>query len=91
MIATEPHAELGRMFDGAVGSGKPRIGQIVLSYDPDRQIAVKRAMDQSRWFTGGWRVNAELPALRRRIAGHRATAVWAGATVSLPATERGPR
>jgi hypothetical protein len=22
---------------------------------------VKRAMDQFRWFTGGWRVNAELP------------------------------
>jgi hypothetical protein len=22
---------------------------------------VKRVMDQFRWFTGGWRVNAELP------------------------------
>ena len=61
MIAVEPRAELGRMFDKAGGSGKPRIGQIVLSYDLDQQVAVKRAMEQFRWFTGGWRVNAELP------------------------------
>jgi len=32
-----------------------------LSYDPDEPTAVKRAMEQFRWFTGGWRVNAELP------------------------------
>jgi G6PDH family F420-dependent oxidoreductase len=61
MIAVEPRPELGQMFDAAGGSGKPRIGQIALSYDPDQQTAVKRAMDQFRWFTGGWRVNAELP------------------------------
>ncbi len=61
MIAVEPNAELGRMFDEAGGSDKPRVGQIALSYDPVRQVAVKRAMDQFRWFTGGWRVNAELP------------------------------
>jgi len=61
MIVVEPRAELGQMFDDAGGSGKPRIGQIALSYDNDQQVAVKRAMDQFRWFTGGWRVNAELP------------------------------
>src|SRR5205823_9459244 len=61
MIAVEPRRELGEMFDGAGGGGKARVGQIALSYDPDPQIAVKRAMDQFRWFTGGWRVNAELP------------------------------
>jgi G6PDH family F420-dependent oxidoreductase len=61
MIATEPRAELGHLFDDAGGSSKPRIGQIAVSYDPDQQTAVKRAMDQFRWFTGGWRVNAELP------------------------------
>jgi G6PDH family F420-dependent oxidoreductase len=54
-------AELGQLFDGAGGSGKPRIGQIALSYDPDAHTAVRRAMEQFRWFTGGWRVNAELP------------------------------
>jgi G6PDH family F420-dependent oxidoreductase len=61
MIATQPSAGLGEMFDEAGGSGKPRIGQIAMSYDPDEQTAVRRAMDQFRWFTGGWRVNAELP------------------------------
>jgi G6PDH family F420-dependent oxidoreductase len=61
MIAVEPRPELGQMFDDAGGAEKPRVGQIALSYDPDPQIAVKRAMDQFRWFTGNWRVNAELP------------------------------
>jgi G6PDH family F420-dependent oxidoreductase len=61
MIAVEPRDELGDMFDAAGGMGKPRIGQIALSYDPDEQVAVQRAMDQFRWFTGSWRVNAELP------------------------------
>ena len=37
MIAVEPNAELGRMFDEAGGSSKPRVGQIALSYDPDRE------------------------------------------------------
>jgi G6PDH family F420-dependent oxidoreductase len=49
------------MFDRAGGSGKPRVGQIALAYDHDEQAATKRVMDQFRWFTGGWRVNAELP------------------------------
>src|SRR5260370_580115 len=61
MIAVEPRPELGHMFDKAGGTGKPRVGQIAVSYDPDPNVAVKRAMDQFRWFTGGWRVNAELP------------------------------
>jgi G6PDH family F420-dependent oxidoreductase len=61
MIAVQPNPELGQMFDRAGGAGKPRVGQIALSYDPDRRIAVKRAMNQFRWFTAGWRVNAELP------------------------------
>jgi G6PDH family F420-dependent oxidoreductase len=61
MIAVDPLAELGQMFDEAGGSNKPRVGQIALSYDPDLKIAVDRAMDQFRWFTGGWKVNAELP------------------------------
>ena len=61
MIAVQPHPDLGQMFDDAGGSGKPRVGQIALSYDPDERIAAKRAVEQFRWFTGGWRVNAELP------------------------------
>ena len=61
MIAVEAKPELGRMFDDAGGMGKPRVGQIALSYDPDEHVALKRAMDQFRWFTGDWKVNAELP------------------------------
>jgi G6PDH family F420-dependent oxidoreductase len=61
MIAVQPEPDLGRMFDEAGGNGKPRVGQIALAYDIDEQAAVKRVMDQFRWFTGGWRVNAELP------------------------------
>jgi G6PDH family F420-dependent oxidoreductase len=61
MIAVEPKAELGAMFDAAGGSGKARIGQLPVSYDPDRGTAVARAHEQFRWFAGGWKVNAELP------------------------------
>jgi G6PDH family F420-dependent oxidoreductase len=61
MIAVEARPELGQMFDAAGGAGKPRVGQIPVSYDPDPQIAAKRALEQFRWFTGPWTVNSELP------------------------------
>jgi G6PDH family F420-dependent oxidoreductase len=61
MIAVEPKKELGEMFDAAGGDGKPRVGQIAVAYDPDRDAAVKRAHEQFRWFGLGWRVNADLP------------------------------
>jgi G6PDH family F420-dependent oxidoreductase len=61
MIAVEPKPELGEMFDRAGGSGKSRVGQVALSYDPDRETAVRRAHDQFRWFGLGWKVNADLP------------------------------
>jgi G6PDH family F420-dependent oxidoreductase len=61
MIATEPKPELGRMFDDAGGAGKPRVGQIAVAYDTDRDAAVKRAHEQFRWFGLGWPVNANLP------------------------------
>jgi G6PDH family F420-dependent oxidoreductase len=61
MIAIEPRSELGEMFDAAGGSGKPRVGQIALAYDSDRERAVQRAHDQFRWFGLGWKVNADLP------------------------------
>lgn len=61
MIAVEPKAELGEMFVRAGGTGKSRIGQIAVSYDPDRETAVQRAHDQFRWFGLGWKVNADLP------------------------------
>jgi G6PDH family F420-dependent oxidoreductase len=61
MIAVEPKGELGEMFDAAGGEGKPRVGQLALSYDADRDAAVQRAHEQFRWFGLGWKVNADLP------------------------------
>ncbi len=61
MIAVEPKPELGEMFDAAGGAGKGRVGQIAVSYDEDRDAAVRRAHEQFRWFGFGWKVNADLP------------------------------
>jgi G6PDH family F420-dependent oxidoreductase len=61
MIAVAPEARLGELFDAAGGPGKPRIGQVGISYDADESAARKRALDQFRWFLGGWHVMAELP------------------------------
>jgi G6PDH family F420-dependent oxidoreductase len=61
MIAVEPDPQLGEMFDAAGGKGKPRVGQIALAYDTDREAAIRRAHEQFRWFGLGWKVNADLP------------------------------
>lgn len=60
MIAVEPKVELGQAFDQAGGRGKPRYGQLPVSFDPSVEAARRRAFEQFRWFGGGWRVNAEL-------------------------------
>lgn len=61
MIAVQPEADLGELFDRAGGDGKPRIGQVAICWDPDRDAAVQRAHEQFRWFGLGWKVNADLP------------------------------
>jgi G6PDH family F420-dependent oxidoreductase len=61
MIAVEPEASLIEMFDAAGGSGKPRVGQVPVCFDDDRDAGMKRAHSLFRWFGGGWKVNAELP------------------------------
>jgi len=61
LVAVEPRPDLVRMFDEAGGAGRPRVGQLPVSYDPDRDRAVERAHRNFRWFAGGWKVNAELP------------------------------
>ncbi|KUL38404.1 5,10-methylene tetrahydromethanopterin reductase [Streptomyces sp. NRRL F-4489] len=61
VISTEPKAELLTAFDRHGGTGKPRVGQLPVCYDPDRKAAVARAHDQFRWALGGWPVNSELP------------------------------
>ncbi|AWZ08414.1 MULTISPECIES: LLM class F420-dependent oxidoreductase [unclassified Streptomyces] len=60
-IATEPKRQLLARFDEHGGAGKPRVGQLAVCYDTDREAAVARAHDQFRWSLGGWKVNAELP------------------------------
>ncbi|MDQ0792078.1 LLM class F420-dependent oxidoreductase [Streptomyces sp. B1I3] len=61
VIATEPERDLLSAFDRHGGTGKPRVGQLPVCYDPDRDAAVARAHDQFRWSVGGWKVNSELP------------------------------
>jgi G6PDH family F420-dependent oxidoreductase len=61
MIAVAPEATLVQEFDAQVGPGRPKVGQVPVCYDPDRDAAVKRAHDTFAWFGGGWKVNAELP------------------------------
>lgn len=61
VIATEPKQELLAGFDRHGGGGKPRVGQLPVCYDRDRDAAVERAHDQFRWSVGGWKVNSELP------------------------------
>jgi len=66
LIAVEPKAELVDLWDEAhdADGSRPRsrkIGQVPISWDPDRDAAIERAHDQFRWFGGGWPVNAELP------------------------------
>lgn len=62
VVAIKPDRELLDAVDRAGGRGKPRVGQLPVCYDTDRDTAVKRAHEQFRWSVGGWRVNAELPA-----------------------------
>lgn len=61
MVAVEPRPELVEMFENAGGRGKPKVGQVALAYDTDRDAAVRRAHEQFRWFGLGWKVNADLP------------------------------
>ena len=61
LIATEPRPELVQGFDAAGGAGKPRVAQMPICYDTDRDAAVTRAHALFRWFGLGWKVNADLP------------------------------
>ena len=91
MIAVEPKPELGEQFDAAGGAGKPRVGQMPISFGTDTAAAVTRAHELFRWFGLGWKVNAELPGtagLRRRqpvrARGRRRRAASRAGTTSTP-------
>jgi G6PDH family F420-dependent oxidoreductase len=62
LISVEPEAALISGWDAAhPGRTSRKIGQIPVSWGPDKDEAVERAYDQFRWFGGGWGVNADLP------------------------------
>jgi G6PDH family F420-dependent oxidoreductase len=61
LIAVEPEPELVAGWDAAHPGDSRKIGQIPISWDPDKDRAIERAHDQFRWFGGGWAVNADLP------------------------------
>jgi len=62
MIAVEPDEKLVSAWEAThEGAGARKIGQVPISWDPDRETAVNRAHEQFRWFGGGWAVNADLP------------------------------
>lgn len=62
LVTTEPDAELLASWDAHHPDGTSRkIGQVPISWDPDRDVAIERAHEQFRWFAGGWSVNADLP------------------------------
>jgi G6PDH family F420-dependent oxidoreductase len=62
LIAVEPQGELLALWDAAIGNTHSRkIGQLPVSWGPDRDTCIERAHETFRWFGGGWKVNAELP------------------------------
>ncbi len=70
LIATEPNPDLVKAWADNHDGPARTIGQIPISWDPDKDAAIERAHDKFRWFAGGWAVNADLPT----------TAGFAGAT-----------
>jgi G6PDH family F420-dependent oxidoreductase len=61
LVAVEPNAELVDGWHGAGPRGERAIGQMPICWGPDEDEASRVALDQFRWFAGGWKVNAELP------------------------------
>ena len=60
LIAVQPEAKIVESYRQAGGSGA-RVGQVGVSYDADRDVAIRRARELFRWFGLGWKVMAELP------------------------------
>jgi G6PDH family F420-dependent oxidoreductase len=62
LIAVQPEKELVENWDSARGaSGSRKIGQVPISWGPDKDAAIASAHEQFRWFGGGWAVNSDLP------------------------------
>ena len=61
LVAVEPQASLVESWDKAHAGESRKIGQLPVSWAPDKDAAVRTAHEEFRWFAGGWKVNAELP------------------------------
>lgn len=65
LVSTEPDADLVKGWDATRSSaGLPssrKIGQVPISWGPDKDEAIATAHELFRWFAGGWSVNADLP------------------------------
>ena len=64
ICTVEPMAELIGSFTEAGGDGTQTWGQMALSWDDDRDRAMKLAWDRFRFGLAGWPVMAELPEIR---------------------------
>ena len=61
LVATEPKAELVKMFGEAGGGGKPAMGQTLVCWGSDEAGCRRLAHEQFGWSLGGWKIQADLP------------------------------
>ena len=65
LVAVEPDETLIQGWDKARreahAAPSRKIGQIPISWGPDKDAAIDRAHELFRWFGGGWKINADLP------------------------------
>jgi hypothetical protein len=58
---TEPEPSIIKEYIAHEGNPATTWGQVVLSWDKDKQAAMQTAYAQFRFAAGGWKVQAELP------------------------------
>jgi len=63
MVAVDPDPDLAGWWDAAHPGAEPtrKVGQLPISWDTDKDAAVRRAHELFRWSLTDWKVNAELP------------------------------
>jgi G6PDH family F420-dependent oxidoreductase len=61
MVSVVPDSALCAAWDEVRRGESAKYAQLPVCWDRSREVAVRRAHEQFRWFGGGWKVNAELP------------------------------